>query len=56
MTYENKIAMVSRDDLQSWQKLNVAAFNVGESKKEDEQMLINDADYIEQIDQQRELH
>lgn len=24
--YENKIAMVIRDDLQSWQKLNVAAF------------------------------
>lgn len=24
--YDNKIAMVIRDDLQSWQKLNVAAF------------------------------
>jgi hypothetical protein len=26
MFYENKIAMVIRDDLQTWQKLNVASF------------------------------
>ena len=26
MIYENRIAMVIRDDLQSWQKMNVAAF------------------------------
>ena len=26
MFYENKIAIVIRDDLQTWQKLNVAAF------------------------------
>ena len=26
MTYENKIAIIIKDDLQTWQKLNVASF------------------------------
>ena len=29
MTYENKIAIIIKDDLQTWQKLNVASFLAG---------------------------